>query len=58
MWQTALEIENSRRKRKERLKKTQNKRNINGGKIHRINPKEEAKKRNDRAKVLTNDGEL
>ena len=60
VWETALVIENSRqkKKKKERQKKTPNKRDINGGIIHRINPKDEVKRRNDRAKLLTNDGEL
>ena len=58
VWQTALEIEKNRLRKREEQKEKRRKRSLAGVKIDRKTQKDEAKRRNDRAKVLTNDGEL
>ena len=57
VWQTALEIEKSRQ-RKRAEQKSKKKRNLGGARIERTSRKDEVKRRSDRVKILTNDGEL
>ena len=58
VWETAVEIEESRRKKTTLQQKRKIKRTRQGDKIQRKSKESEVKRRSDRAKVLTNDGEL
>ena len=58
VWQTALEIEKKRQKQKVTQRKKRRKRNFKGEKTERTSLKDDVKRRSDRAKLLTNDGEL
>ena len=59
VWRTSLEIENKRRnKREAQMDRRRKKRNFKGEIVSKKNHKVDVKKRSDRAKVLTNDGEL
>ena len=53
-----MEIEKNRCKKREQQKEKRKKKNLAAAKIDRRTQKDEAKRRNDRAKLLTNDGEL
>ena len=58
VWQTALKIEDSRQRKRDRQREEQRKRNLRGKKKDVKNCKDEVTRRSDRAKMLTNDGEL
>ena len=58
VWHTAQEIERSRQKKRELQEKRRRKRNIKGKIIEGSRQKDDTKRRSDRAKMLTNDGEL
>ena len=58
VWHTASEIETSRQRKRALQQKRRTKRTLHGGKIERKSQKSDIKRRSDRAKVLTNDGEL
>ena len=58
VWKTALEIERRRQEKRALQQKKRRKRNLKGDVIERKDDKGEARRRGERAKVLTNDGEL
>ena len=59
VWKTSLDIENKREKnRTAQMEKRRTKRTRKGKVINMQSHKDSAKRRSDRAKVLTNDGEL
>ena len=58
VWKTAMEIEESRRKKRASQKNKQRKRNLKGARINKRAQNDEVKRRSDRAKMLTNDREL
>ena len=58
VWQTAVELKKVRKKQREQQQKRRAKRNRNGDKLTRATKESKIKRRSDRAKVLTNDGEL
>ena len=58
VWETALEIEKGRQKKNE-LQRTRNrKRNLRGDRIRKTAKLSEVQRRSEKAKLLTNDGEL
>ena len=58
VWNTASEIEKGRQMKRAFQQRRRNKRNLKGDKIEQNAQKSEVKRRSDRAKVLTNNGEL
>ena len=58
VWHIAKEIEKGRQEKKEPKKTIHRKRDLEGNVIERPSSKKEVKRRGDRAKTLTNDGEL
>ena len=57
-WQTAVGIEQTRQKKIDPQRNQKKKRNLAGDLIGRSSRMDEVKRRSDRAKILTNDGEL
>ena len=58
VWQTAVDIEKNRQTKRLLQNKRKNKRNLQGDRVQRLSKKNMVKRRSDRAKALTNDGEL
>ena len=58
VWQTAEGIEKSRQKKREAQRKRNRKRNHKGDRVMKTTRKDDVKRRSDRAKILTSDGEL